>query len=135
MKLYNAPQIKAEDFPEDDRQTVEMLGNSLNPFMQQVTELTDGRIDFENLLINLKTIDVIVDASGVPTLNNKLRTGKVGIRGFSVINAVSVNDNTNTATTQPFIAKYTGLGGDLVELNKITGLPANVLFRLTIVIY
>lgn len=135
MKLYNAPQIKAEDFPSEHQQTVEMLGNALNPFLQQVYELSEGRIDFENTVQTIKTMEVTVDSNGKPTLNDKLQTGKSGIRGFHVINALSIDNNTVTALEQPFIAKYTILGNGLVQITKITGLPSDVKFQLTIVIY
>lgn len=135
MKLYNVTQIRAEDYEAEMQQTIEKLGNILNPFMQQVQELTDGRLDFENSVNTIKTVEITVDSSGVPILGNKVQTGKSSIRGFQVVNAVNLTNNAITATSQPFIAKYTSLGGGLVEINKITGLPENNNFRLTVVIY
>ena len=65
MKLYNVVQIKAEDFPEDDRQAMERLVNILNPFMQQVVELADGRIDFDNTTDGYKEFDITVNGRTV----------------------------------------------------------------------
>lgn len=135
MKLYNVTEIKAEDFPEELRPAMARLGNILNPFMQQVVELADGRIDFENTVNNIKTIELTVDANGVPTLNNKFQAGKTSIRGFQVISATNVTNATSPATEQPFITDYRLLGGGLVQINKITGLVANNNYRLNIVIY
>lgn len=135
MKLYNVSQIKAEDYPEEIRPTIERLGNILNPFMQQVVELADGRIDFENTVNNVKTFEITVDSDGKPTLNNKLQTGKSSIRGFQVINDVNLTNAALTLDEQPYVSSYVVLGNGLIQINKITGLVANNKYRLTLVIY
>lgn len=135
MKLYNVTEIRAEDYNQEDQQTISKLGNVLNPFMQQVVELADGRIDFENLDINIRSFEITVDADGVPTLNNKIQTGKSSVRGFNVISSTNTTNLAVTATAQPYIASYTILGGGLVQINKITGLVANNKFRLNVIIY
>lgn len=134
-KLYNVTEIRAEDFPEDMRQTISILGGILNSFMQQVVELADGRVDFDNLTTNIRTLELNVDSNGKPLLNDKLQTGKTGIQGFQVISATNLTNRALTATEQPFITDYTLLGGGLAQINKITGLPANNRFRLTVLVY
>lgn len=135
MKIYNPTQITASDYPQDMQQTIEMLGNVLNPFMQQVYELSEGRIDFENTVNNIKNIEIIVDSNGVPVQGSQFQAGKSGIRGFQVINAYNITNSAISATAQPFIAKYTNSSGGLIEIQKITGLVADNKFRLTILIY
>lgn len=135
MKLYNVSEIKAEDYPEEVRSTVERLGNILNPFMQQVVELADGRISDENTTTVTKTFEVTVDVTGKPTLNNKLQTGKSSIIGFQVINDVNLTNAALTVDEQPYIASYTRLGNGLVQINKITGLLPNNKYRLTLRIF
>lgn len=134
-KLYNVTEIRAEDFPEDMRQSISILGGILNPFMQQLVELADGRVDFDNLTTNIRTLELNVDSDGKPIQNNKLQTGKTQINGFQVIAATNLTNKAVTVTAQPFINDFTLLGGGLVQINEITGLPANSRFRLTILIY
>lgn len=133
MKINNTTPLNAGDFKQEDRDSAERIGNIVNPFMQQVVELADGRIDFENRVENLIVVEFTVDANGTPLLNNKMNTGKSSIRGFQVISAFSTS-TTTTATSQPFIS-YTPLGNGLVQVNKISGLPANVKFRLNVIVY
>lgn len=133
MKINNTTPLNTGDFKQEDRDSAERIGNIINPFMQQVVELADGRIDFENRVENLIVVEFTVDATGTPLLNNKMNTGKSSIRGFQVISAFSTSTVT-TATSQPFIS-YTPLGNGLVQVNKISGLPANVKFRLNVIVY
>ena len=134
MKINNTTQIRGDDFSQEDRDLAERMGNILNPFMQQVVEINDGRIDFENRVENLIRIEMTVDANGVPLLNNKINTGKSNIRGFQVIAAFNVTNASISASSQPFIS-YTPIGNGLVQVSKISGLPANQKFQLNVVVY
>lgn len=134
MKVYERPQIKAEDYEKEYSQLITQLGEILNPFMRDVVDITDNRIDFENRVESYKQVEFTVDASGKPILNNKLNTGKTTIRGFQVINAVNLTNPAVLVTEQPFII-YSPIGGGVVQINKITGLVANNKFLLNIIMY
>jgi len=134
MKINNVTQIMADDFEEDNKRMAEQLGNILNPFMQQVVELSDGRGDFENRVENYLEIEFTVDATGKPVLNNKISTGKSFVRGFHVIDAFGSSNAAIGADSGPFIV-FNRLAGGFVEVIKITGLPANTKMRLNIIVY
>ena len=134
MKINNVNNIRSDDFPQEYQQLVDQLSNILSPFMQQVVELSDGRIDFENRVENIIQVEFSVDSNGTPILNNKIQTNKSNIRGFQVISVFHTTDVNILPDSQPFIA-YTPLGNGLVQVNKITGLPSNQKFRLTVIVY
>ena len=134
MKINNVTDIRPDDFPEDDRDTVGQLAEIINPFMQQVQEAMDERIDFDNRVERLLQIDMTVSSTGVPVLNNKISTGKSRVNGFTIINAYNLDKPNIHPTGQPFIV-YNPLSGGLVEVIKITNLPANNKIRLTIIVH
>lgn len=134
MKINNVTQIRVDDFEEDFKRAAEQLGNILNPFMQQVVELSDGRVDFENKVESYLEIEMTVDATGTPVLNNKISTGKSFVRGFHVIDAYGSANATIGATGSPYIV-FKRLAGGFVEVSKITGLPANTKMRLNVIVY
>lgn len=134
MKLNNATQIKSEDYNSEYQELVDQLAETLNPFMQEVVELSDDRIDFENRVEVLKKITLTVDVSGKPVLNDKVNTGKTDIRGIQVIAAFNLTNNTIYPTGQPFIS-YRILSGGIIQMLNIVGLPADNKFQLTLVIY
>ena len=134
MKINNITQIKAEDFPEDAQQMAEQLGLVLNPFMQQVVEINDNRLDFENRVENFRQVEMTVDATGKPVLNNKINVGKTGIRGISIIAAFNQTNVAGFPTQQPFIS-YTVLSGSTIEVKNISGLLPNQKYLLNMVIY
>lgn len=134
MRIDNVNQIRSEDYPEEYEDLLDQLGETINPFMQQVQELSDGRVDFPNRVEVLRTIEITVDSNGNPVLNNKINAEKTGVRGISVIRAINLTNNTVFPTSHPFVS-FTPVGGDIIQINNITGLPANQRFRLTLVIY
>ena len=58
--------IRVEDYPEESRATISALAPILNSFMEQVVNIMDGNIDYENLRRDLVTVDVTT-VNGVPT--------------------------------------------------------------------
>ena len=134
MKLNNSTQIKSEDYDGEYQELVDQLGETLNPFMQEVVELADDRIDFENRVEVLKSLEVTVDSTGTPILNNKVATGKSGIRGIQVIRAYNLTNITGYPTSQPFIS-YTVLAGGFIRMDNIVGLLADNKYQLNIIIY
>lgn len=132
MKLNNVTDIRPDDFEKEDRNTVGQLAEIINPFMQQVKEITDSRIDYDNRVENFLQIEMTVDAEGVPVLNNKIRTNKTSSNGFTVVAAFNLTNSSVAVTGQPFIV-YTQLSGGFVQVSKITNLPANQKFRLNVI--
>jgi hypothetical protein len=134
-KLNNTRNIRAEDFDDEYSQLISQLGSILNSFMQEVVELSDSRIDFDNRVETIKTIDVTVDSSGIPTQTPfNVNVGKTGVKGIQVIRAYNLTNSSIYPTSQPFV-NFSPIGGDLIKIHSITGLPANNKFQITLVIY
>lgn len=123
MKIDSPRYIKTEDFPEEIRDSAAILAEVINTFMQQVYDLQDGRIGFENLSQNLITLDLIIDISGKVVGNNLVNTGNSSIKGTYVINTKNLINPSITPTSQPFIV-YNHNGQGIIQITKITGLPA-----------
>ena len=134
MNLNNVTEIRPDDFDKDSRKMASQLAAILNPFMQEVKELSDGRIDFENRVESFRQIEVTVDANGVPVLNKKIQTGNSNLRGFQVIAAFNQTNAAVNVDSQPFI-DFTPVGGGLANINKITGLVPNNKYLINIIVY
>lgn len=134
MKLNNPRSIRAEDFEKDLQQPMSQVGTVLNPFMQEVVELADGRIDFENTVFEIKVIEFKVDSKGTPILNNKISTSVTRPRGTQIINDFNLTNPTNYPTSAPYMSTTTA-GNGLLQVNRITGLVPNDNYRLTVIIY
>jgi hypothetical protein len=125
MALIDTPKrIKVDDFPKEMRPAMERLGNVYNFFAEQVTNVINGNIDFENMNRSLVTISVTVGSNGVP-LNTTRFTADTGIIGINVINS-SAN-----VTSTPFI-RFTPDGTGVYTINQVTGLVANTEYSLTV---
>jgi hypothetical protein len=134
MKLNNPRSIRAEDFGEELQQPMGQLGTVINPFMQEVVELADGRIDFENTVFEIKVVEFRVNSNGVPILNNKISTRVPRPRGTQIINDFNLTNSTNYPTSAPYMSTVTA-GNGILQVNRITGLVPNDTYRLTVIIY
>ena len=138
-KLNNMNRIVVDDFPEDDRQTIALLANILNPFMQQIIASYENNLNSDNLNWQVETFKVLVNATGEPinagatvikkqvklTLNRR-------VKGIWVINAKNQDDSTNYPTAAPFI-DFTQ-ASNLLQLNRIIGLQNAEEYELTTII-
>jgi hypothetical protein len=135
VKLNNVRQIRAEDFSEEHKDLVANLGSILNSFMQEVVELSEGRVDFDNRPEVLRTFEITVNQSGVPVQAPfKVATGKNRIQGAQVIRAINLSNNLGFPTAQPFI-NFNPLGGDLIQILSLTGLRPGDKYLITAIFY
>lgn len=133
-RLSNVRRIIAEDFPDEYQAIISRLGGVLNYFMEEVVELSNGNVDFQNLDQQLIQFEVQVDSDGKPTLNDKILTNKINPNGIQVIKALNLTNNSIYPTGQPFIS-FTPSGNGFITINNISGLPADNKFFLTIIVY
>lgn len=128
-KIPDLKRISKEDFPAEYQQLIDKLAFPLNSHMEQVRNLFNKGIDFENLTQELITLKVQTNEKSIPntrltfktTLRNKLR-------GIVVISAVITSDNTSYPTAQPFISFSQNL--NIVTINNISGLAPETSYEL-----
>jgi hypothetical protein len=130
MQLSNARRIVVEDFKQEDRESVGKLAEIINPFIDEVTELSQGNVGIENLTRNFVKIDITVDANGKPMGVSQIQTGLTSYTGKNIIDVQSLSGGDNVVSTPYLDCSPSGTG--LVKINKITGLPAGKKVRVTI---
>ncbi len=128
--MPDVKRIQKEDFDKDDQAVAEKLAYPLNSFMEQVRSAFQKNIDFTNLNMELITFTTEVDSDSLPKSELKFRsTLNTNVAGNIVISAVNL-DSTATITGAPFLT--TSQNGEIVTVSHITGLPANLKFRLIV---
>lgn len=133
-RISNVRRISTEDYQGEDQQLIERLALNLNPFMQEVTDVVNGKLDFDNLSFNIIQATFTVDSNGTPVGTNQLNTGVTNPTGFQVISARNNVNSIAYAEGQPFIS-FTPQGNGIVKIENISNLIANNSFLLTIVVY
>lgn len=134
MKLSNVRQLIAEDFSPEDREMISRLGSVLNYFMRQVVELSDENIDFDNLVWDIVSFSVTVDANGLPLQETRFRCDVNSPRGLQVIKAVNTTNSLTYPSSQPFIS-YTPQGGNIIKVNHVSGLQADNTYQFTVIAF
>lgn len=124
--VNNKKTLRVEDFGEDQKELVERLAFTINPFMDEVISAFNGRIDLSNLTFEFKTFSLVVE-SGVPKTPTKFSVdGRV--LGIIVIKVNNLTNN-NNLTAAPFLTYSES--GNLVTVKHITGLADSTNYRVT----
>lgn len=122
--------IRTEDYPEDSREVIAALAPILNSFMEQVVNIFDGNVDYDNIRRNLVIVDVET-VSGVPTSLTRVKYDVKGkVVGTDCIQAINQSQTTDFPTAQPFVSFTTE--SNLLTLRHISGLQDNIKYRLYI---
>jgi len=130
MQLSNARRIVVEDFKAEDREIAGKLSEIINPFIEEVTELSQGNISIDNLNRSIINIDITVDGNGKIMGVSQIRCGLSTYSGAKIINVQSLSGGDNVISSPYLDCAYQGNG--LVKVNKIIGLPVGKKLRVTI---
>lgn len=130
MQLSNVRRIIIEDFPEDHRETVGKIANIVNPFMDEVVELSRKRVDYDNLSRSLVVLDLTVDASGIPKGMSQINTGLSTFSGKNIVHVQSLSGGANVISSPYLDCQWQGNG--IVKIIKFYGLPVNKKVRVSI---
>lgn len=133
MRINNFKRIIKEDYSEEDQELIDKLAFSINPLMEQLSNVFNKGIDFENLNQQVVTFEVEL-SSGKPKaatqLSVSLRTKPIGL---VVIRAENLSLNGTFPTAAPFITY--GISNNNLVVNHVAGIPDNTRYRLTAIVY
>jgi hypothetical protein len=129
-QLSNVRRIIVEDFAEEDRDAVGKIATVFNSFADEVVELTRKKINFDNLARSLVTIDITVDADGIPKGVSQINTTLSTFSGKNIVHVQSLAGGANVVSTPYLDCTYQGNG--IVRIVKFYGLPPNKKLRISI---
>jgi hypothetical protein len=130
MKLQSI-RIKANDFPEDQREFADALGGTLNPFIDKlIIGFNKNFTVDDNLPFEFKTLDTKVDANGIPQINGAISTNLKNLKGYVCINVINLDGTALYPTATPFLSIEVNI--NIINIRHIAGLPANTNYRLTL---
>lgn len=134
MRRLDIKRIIKEDFPSDQQELVDKLAYPINSGFEQIQRGLDGQLDFSNFNQEIISLDVTVNASGIPTVLTQYRsTLKSSVIGNQVIAAANQTVPQNSPTGTPFITF--AQNNTQIRVNKITNLQPNERYILTLISY
>lgn len=134
MKLQDPYRLLKEDFNDEDKPLVDKLNNPVNLNIEQLYQLAQKNVSIkDNVACTVKTFNILVNDRGLPRTSVSVNLDKnTAILGTQVISAVSSVQNTYPIST-PFVTG--SRSGGQFNIIHVAGLPAGIVFSVTIVIY
>ncbi len=127
-KIDNVKRISAEEVSEESREAVEAVAQYYNYFAEQVTNVLNGGIDFDNLKRTLLTMEVTLNSNNQPVTSTKF-AGSVGLKGTNIIRADNLVNAAVYPTNAPFIT-FGASGDGFYTILHITGLAPLTKYRI-----
>lgn len=131
-KVQLPKRIRIEDFKSEEKELITKLSDMVTPFMDDVYQALDGRLDFDNLNRQIVDLEVLIDSFGKVVNNPQIKTTfkTQRVRGVNVINAVNLGNSSVYPTSLPMI-NFT-INGAIMTILNITGLQADSRYKLTL---
>lgn len=124
-----------EDFQKEYQPLIEKVGYTTNSAFESIFNALNGGLNFDNLSLPYKEVNLQVSASGAPLQTTQFKTGFSSgkkLKGLQVIKVENLTDTTALLTGAPFVT-YTE-NNDLITITQVTGLVANNKYTLRILV-
>jgi hypothetical protein len=132
-KLSDIRRIIPEDV--DDKSTpveiVETVAGSYNEFADEIYEVINGRLDFENLAREKITLEITFDSSGNPISTTRFKTNLSFVSMIHLGNILNVSNTAARLTQAPYV-NWSYEGGGIVKINYGVGFLSGNKYRLTL---
>lgn len=128
-KLSDIRRIIPEDFKKEDQESANLIAGSYNEFADEIYQVVNGQLDFDNLARAKVSIDISFDSAGKPVGNSTISSN---LSYVSMVNIGKAQNITNSAvkfTQAPYI-DWTLQGNGIIKINYGIGFAAGAKYRL-----
>jgi hypothetical protein len=115
--------ITTEDYPKENRELVDKLGFTINPFFNSIVDAFNKNLSFTDNF-NAQIVELEFNApvsSNQVTIRNPVK-GNVG--SIVVLRVQNITNSNATLTSAPFV-EYSILQNNQLQIRNITGLTAS----------
>jgi hypothetical protein len=125
MQIQRPKRISSESVAEESQEAVDFIGGNVNNFMEQTYTAIMGQLGVnDNLNMEFKTVDVIVNASGIPVPSVSFKSNLTG----KVVGVISTRIFLARPTSQPYIEFSENTG--IVNISYVSGLVPNTKYQM-----
>lgn len=130
-KLSDIRRIIPEDFETDDQPVAEKIAGSYNEFADELYQVINGELDFDNLARAKVSLDISFDSTGKPIGTVNVSTNLSYVSMVNIGKAQNVTNSAIKFTQAPYI-DWTYKGNGVVSINYGIGFVSGNKYRLVL---
>lgn len=130
-KLSDIRRIIPEDFEEEQQELVEKIGGSYNEFADELYQVVNGQLDFDNMERRKISVEVIFLESGAPKSAVNINSGLSSVSILYVGKVDNLTSPSAKLSQSPYI-DWTHQGSGRVKINYGLGFSPGAKYRLTL---
>lgn len=129
-KLSDIRRIIPEDFSKEAQEVIEGVAGSYNEFADEIYQVVNGQLDFDNLARAKVSLDISFDSTGKPVGNASIVTG---LSFVSMLHIGKIQNITNASRISqiPYL-DWSFQGNGIVKINYGVGFTTGIKYRLTL---
>lgn len=132
-KLSDIRRIIPEDVDKDSTpvDVVETIAGSYNEFADEIYQVINGQLDFDNLARSKVSLDITFDATGKPVGTVVISSNLSSVSMINIGKAQNVTNSAARFSQAPYI-DWTLQGSGNIKINYGVGFVAGAKYRLTL---
>ena len=130
-KLSDIRRIVPEDFESEDRPAAEKIAGSYNDFADELYQVINGQLDFDNFARNKVTIDIAFQADGSLLVPVSVKTSLSSVTMLHIGNVQNMTNSSERLTVAPFLG-WTFSGNGFIKINYGIGFSVGKKYRITL---
>jgi hypothetical protein len=130
-KLSDIRRIVPEDFSEEDRESAEKIAGSYNEFADELYQVINGQLDFDNLARNKVVVDISFKADGTPVVPTSVKTSLTSVSMLHIGNVQNMTNSSERLTVTPYLG-WTFNGNGFVKIDYGISFQAGKKYRITL---
>lgn len=137
MKLPAVKRLSYDNVPDEQQQTVQTIANIINPFMDDVSQILNGNISFDNTTFKTAKFSVKTDANGAIIGQLIIATGLTRPPFGVIICDIKMTSNPDAAVNidnTPFLVQRPA-SATTIKVDKILNLKANSEYTISLIFF
>lgn len=122
-KLSDIRRIVPEDFKQDDQDVATRIAGSYNEFADELYQIINGQIDFDNMARRKVSVDLTISSTGEISGSKVVITDLSFVSGINIIKVSNLVNTTSRPTSCPFLG-FTYQGSGKFTIDYLLGLPS-----------
>lgn len=130
-KLSDIRRIVPEDFEPEDRPAAEKVAGSYNEFADELYQVINGQLDFDNLARNKVMVDIAFQSDGSLLSPVSVKTSLSSVSMLHIGNVQNMTNSSERLTSAPFLG-WTFSGNGFIKINYGIGFSVGKKYRITL---
>lgn len=130
-RISDIRRIIVEDFKQEDQDLASKIAGSYNDFGDEVIQVLNGAIDYENLARSQVVLELSLNPDGSLRGSPKVNSNLASVSGLVILKVDNLTNRSARLTQSPYI-QFTNQGNGIISIDYAIGFLSGSKYRVVL---